>query len=351
MDEIKSECVEIVPELHEVHDLTSVAVNTVSSPQQERNEREMVIRFIEMVKQCPGIWDVSSEAYRNKLIRRRSFRRIGEELGWSFDDVVKKYNNLRTYYSKEIIKEKKSVGYKSKWPYFNQLDTFMRQTVHMRMKPGMRARMTLLEKRANDRLAGYDVMVGGTTLRRKRLLVNPSDVRHRQSFHPRSVNTVSATATAPDPTFLSLSSSAPPISPSASGPQANISHLPSALVPQQHNQPTSSTQSQSQRQHVTPQQQQQQRQHGAQQQPPQSRAKQQLAVPTVTKNANERQDSPSTLTAPSGSSLLETDSGDVIFSKLIASQMAKIKEGRKKEQLKISLMQQIVEAMFDDTSG
>lgn len=42
------------------------------------------------------------------------------------------------------------------------------------------------------------------------------------------------------------------------------------------------------------------------------------------------------------------ESNDTIFGRLITSQLSKIPEGRKKEQLKINVMQQLVQAMFDE---
>lgn len=46
-------------------------------------EKETVVTLIEMVRSQPQIWDITNAAYREKLLRKRSFRRIGEELGWS----------------------------------------------------------------------------------------------------------------------------------------------------------------------------------------------------------------------------------------------------------------------------
>ena len=74
-------CVEIVPDLEEME-----APSLSSLPSAfivDRNEREIVFRFIEMVRNSPEIWDVTSLAYRDKVVRRRSFRKIGEELGWT----------------------------------------------------------------------------------------------------------------------------------------------------------------------------------------------------------------------------------------------------------------------------
>lgn len=99
------------------------------------------------------------------------------------------------------------------------------------------------------------------------------------------------------------------------------------------------TQSQPQQQQKP---QQLQQQHARPKSPPPATAK----APRSTINQPYQQ-GPSLLPSPSsGQTLME--SNDTIFGRLITSQLSKIPEGRKKEQLKINVMQQLVQAMFDE---
>ncbi|XP_011664725.1 uncharacterized protein LOC763718 isoform X2 [Strongylocentrotus purpuratus] len=336
-------------------------------------EKETVVNLIEMVRYHPQIWDITNAAYREKLLRKRSFRRIGEELGWSTEDVIKKYNNLRTYYTKEIIKQKRSPTYQSKWPYFDQLDSFLRRTVHKRQP----AKLALANKW--DRMQ----LLVPTGFRKKRQMLNSGDLRQRSTFS-RAAATVSTPpvetskrATVPSTGSSAGSRAGPPSS------QINISHVrslvsqqasrekvsptPSSsrvprqqLAQQQVNMPTSNlsipatsaqsralqmqllrkqTQSQPQQQQKP---QQLQQQHARPKSPPPATAK--AARSTINQPY---QQGPTLLPSPSsGQNLME--SNDTIFGRLITSQLSKIPEGRKKEQLKINVMQQLVQAMFDE---
>ncbi|XP_054750673.2 uncharacterized protein LOC129256514 [Lytechinus pictus] len=310
-------------------------------------ERETILSLIEMVRNQPEIWDHTNGAYREPHWRRRTFRKIAEVLGWSTEDVVKKYNNLRTYYTKEVIKQKRSPTYRSKWPYFNQLDSFLRRTIHKRP-----AKVTTANKWA--RLAGR------TTPGQDNSIQIHGAAGLRRNIRPRSnFNRVAATVSTPPVETSSNQLIMPSIGSSVGGSltnQVSISHVRSLNSRQQQTQqqasnrpisisstlpaiqprplPTQLQQIQSQLQNHPQQSQLQQRPKS----PPNTTA------PVTVINPNQ-QSSSSLPSQSSGQSV--TEGTDAIFGRLVSSQLAKIPEGQKKEQLKIKVMQLLVEAMFD----
>ncbi|XP_064626594.1 uncharacterized protein LOC135487127 [Lineus longissimus] len=93
-------------------------------------------KFIELVQNRPGIWDVTSKEYKNKHIKSLNKIEVAREMGaeWTEEDVQDKFNNLRTYYMKcsaDVMKSKASGAgaddvLKPKWQFYNALDAFLK---------------------------------------------------------------------------------------------------------------------------------------------------------------------------------------------------------------------------------
>ncbi|CAG2217228.1 GRID1 [Mytilus edulis] len=72
----------------------------------EENEDDLGkdVLLIELYEAEPALWDVHSAAYRDKYERKKSVDRIDSIMKIGADKILKKVNNLRTYYKKRLIK-------------------------------------------------------------------------------------------------------------------------------------------------------------------------------------------------------------------------------------------------------
>ncbi|XP_035269039.1 uncharacterized protein LOC118225110 [Anguilla anguilla] len=97
--------------------------------------RLRVLELIDLYKIEDVLWNISNRDYHNKAMRQAALVRLSAKLAAPVHEVNKKLMNLRTYYSKELAKVKRSrvraaaAGggevYRSQWPYFHFMDHFL----------------------------------------------------------------------------------------------------------------------------------------------------------------------------------------------------------------------------------
>ncbi|XP_071114450.1 uncharacterized protein [Haliotis cracherodii] len=89
--------------------------------------------LLELYEEEDLLWNTTHEHYYRKDKRRQALNRISAMLGINAVEINKKITNLRTYYSKEVnkIKRSKAKGAKgddlfvSKWEHFKTMDRFL----------------------------------------------------------------------------------------------------------------------------------------------------------------------------------------------------------------------------------
>ncbi|XP_071096359.1 uncharacterized protein [Haliotis cracherodii] len=297
----------------------------------DREERETNMKLIRLISAQPALWDARSQHYRDRSFKSEVVRDIGQQMNWTDHAVIKKFANLRTYYTKELNKELVSQvhsrmkgdtedTYKSKWPYYDMLDNFLRmqvrtaKKVHTKMEslntdsPGvMRVNLDSdsiehIFEDADDQSEGskldspeanqdnrhgnhYFVDWDDEAVPRKLIKREPEmyvyEAENRSDSEPSShrqvVPSIPASPSVPHPV-----------------PQRLISHH---TTPSPHATPTTS-----------------------------------YASPTV-------------LFQPD---MAHTDVEDDIFAKLICFQLKRLRDGKRKELLKIKIQQMIVETLFED---
>ncbi|KAJ8377041.1 hypothetical protein SKAU_G00076210 [Synaphobranchus kaupii] len=96
--------------------------------------RLRVLELIGLYKAEDVLWNISNRDYHNKAMRQAALVRLSAKLAAPVHEVNKKLMNLRTYYSKELAKVKRSRAraaagggevYHSPWPYFHHMDHFL----------------------------------------------------------------------------------------------------------------------------------------------------------------------------------------------------------------------------------
>ncbi|KAJ8278212.1 hypothetical protein GJAV_G00085130 [Gymnothorax javanicus] len=96
--------------------------------------RLRVLELIDLYKTEDVLWNISNRDYHNKAMRQAALVRLSAKLAAPVHEVNKKLMNLRTYYSKELAKVKRSLVrgmagggevYCSQWPYFHRMDNFL----------------------------------------------------------------------------------------------------------------------------------------------------------------------------------------------------------------------------------
>ncbi|KAK7482447.1 hypothetical protein BaRGS_00026264, partial [Batillaria attramentaria] len=93
----------------------------------------MTMRFIQLMRINPGLWDSRCDDYRNKDVRHQLRCQVSKEMGLSAEEVGKKIQNLRTYFVKECQKQEKAFmeghHYEPRWPYFKPLSLLWHDTL------------------------------------------------------------------------------------------------------------------------------------------------------------------------------------------------------------------------------
>ncbi|KAG9333042.1 hypothetical protein JZ751_013919 [Albula glossodonta] len=96
--------------------------------------RLRILELIGLYKTEDVLWNISNRDYHNKAMRQAALVRLSAKLAAPVHEVNKKLMNLRTYYSKELAKVKRSRAraaagggevYRSQWPYFHDMDHFL----------------------------------------------------------------------------------------------------------------------------------------------------------------------------------------------------------------------------------
>ncbi|XP_033855219.3 uncharacterized protein LOC117399894 [Acipenser ruthenus] len=95
--------------------------------------KQRVHELIGLYEEEEVLWNVKCKDYHNKNQRQAALERLGVKLNVPVNEVNKKLMNLRTYYSKELAKVKKSrlmAGdsrevYQSQWPFFDHMNLFL----------------------------------------------------------------------------------------------------------------------------------------------------------------------------------------------------------------------------------
>ncbi|KAG7488450.1 hypothetical protein MATL_G00033040 [Megalops atlanticus] len=96
--------------------------------------RMRVLELIGLYEAEDVLWNISNRDYHNKAMRQAALIRLSAKLAAPVHEVNKKLMNLRTYYSKELAKVKRSKAraaagggevYRSQWPYFHDMDHFL----------------------------------------------------------------------------------------------------------------------------------------------------------------------------------------------------------------------------------
>ncbi|XP_046556278.1 uncharacterized protein LOC124265536 [Haliotis rubra] len=298
----------------------------------DREERETNMKLIRLISAQPALWDARSQHYRDRTFKSEVVREIGQQMNWTDHAVIKKFANLRTYYTKELNKElvsqvhsrMKGDGedtYKSKWPYYDMLDNFLRtqvrtlKKIHSKMEsintdsPGvMRVNLDSdsiehIFEDADDQSEGskldspdanqdnrqgnhYFVDWDDESVPRKLIKREPEmyvyEAEQRSDSEPSNprqvLPSIPATPSVPHPV-----------------PQRPVSHHTTPIL--SHTTPTSS-----------------------------------FASPTVLFQTD----------------MSHTDAEDDIFAKLICYQLRRVRDGKRKELLKIKIQQMIFETLFED---
>ncbi|XP_046574783.1 uncharacterized protein LOC124282794 [Haliotis rubra] len=89
--------------------------------------------LLELYEEEDLLWNTTHEHYYRKDKRRQALNRISAMLGINAVEINKKITNLRTYYSKEVNKMKRSKAkgskgddlFVSKWEHFKTMDRFL----------------------------------------------------------------------------------------------------------------------------------------------------------------------------------------------------------------------------------
>ncbi|XP_066572258.1 uncharacterized protein LOC136761387 [Amia ocellicauda] len=97
--------------------------------------RQRVLELIRLYETEEVLWNGRSRDYHNKAQRQAALDRLSARLAVPVNEVNKKLMNLRTYYSKELAKVKRSrvrggggapgQVYRSQWPFFHHMDLFL----------------------------------------------------------------------------------------------------------------------------------------------------------------------------------------------------------------------------------
>ncbi|XP_039609702.1 uncharacterized protein LOC120529710 [Polypterus senegalus] len=95
--------------------------------------KQRVHELIGLYEEEQVLWNGKCKDYHNKSQRQAALDRLAAKLNVPVNEVNKKLMNLRTYYSKELAKVKKSrvrAGgsgevYRSQWPFFDHMDLFL----------------------------------------------------------------------------------------------------------------------------------------------------------------------------------------------------------------------------------
>ncbi|XP_015209574.2 uncharacterized protein [Lepisosteus oculatus] len=99
--------------------------------------RQRVLDLIRLYEAEEVLWNGRCRDYHNKAMRQAALDRLSAKLAVPVNEVNKKLMNLRTYYSKELAKVKRSrvrpgAGgqvYRSQWPFFHHMDLFLSSQV------------------------------------------------------------------------------------------------------------------------------------------------------------------------------------------------------------------------------
>ncbi|XP_064602761.1 uncharacterized protein LOC135468431 [Liolophura sinensis] len=100
----------------------------------------LIYKIIEEIRSFPAIWDVSCKGYKDNYVRNEAYNAVANEMNMTVHQVKERYRNLRTYYGREKKKIEKSERngdghsevYRSKWEYFDVLDSFLKDSLRGR---------------------------------------------------------------------------------------------------------------------------------------------------------------------------------------------------------------------------
>lgn len=110
---------------------------------------EFIAEFIELYRSLPCLYDIKSKQYLNKPLKLAAYNKMVEKLktvdpAATKDMVVKKINNMRSSYRKELkkIKESKRSGssgevYETSLWYFHLLDFLYEHEIPRKSKSNM----------------------------------------------------------------------------------------------------------------------------------------------------------------------------------------------------------------------
>ena len=94
---------------------------------------EVDVNFMEEIRSFPVIWDRYATDFKNKHKKVNAFQSVGEKFGMSAEEAEKKYNSIRTMFSRHIKKQPSGSGRQSTNPMFEGMSW---------MKPFIKCRKT-----------------------------------------------------------------------------------------------------------------------------------------------------------------------------------------------------------------
>ncbi|XP_074646129.1 uncharacterized protein LOC141902346 isoform X2 [Tubulanus polymorphus] len=91
-----------------------------------RESRYFTSSFIDLYRELECLWNLNIPECKSKTERAKAYQLLCQRFDMDERDVKAKISSLRTYYSKELAKHRRSSAkgevYVSKWPHSSQLD-------------------------------------------------------------------------------------------------------------------------------------------------------------------------------------------------------------------------------------
>ncbi|XP_039283681.1 uncharacterized protein LOC111048153 isoform X2 [Nilaparvata lugens] len=87
-----------------------------------------VMNFIQSYKSLNLLWDTLDKNYSNKLLRREALNELSKQYNLTIPEVKKKIKSLRSYFSKEYQRAKKTDNYVSAWFAYDAM-SFIKDSV------------------------------------------------------------------------------------------------------------------------------------------------------------------------------------------------------------------------------
>lgn len=106
---------------------------------------KQTLQFVSLYKEHMCLWDITSDFYKNKAMRRFALQQICDDMqieGFTIEDAKSKIKSIRSTYYLELDKIEKSAAfsaggdvYQPKIKWFAEFDSFIRNTMVKRKIP------------------------------------------------------------------------------------------------------------------------------------------------------------------------------------------------------------------------